>query len=103
MMNSVLTESPKDDATGEFAVPTAPRRPRVSVTFGARTDVGKVRERNEDQFLIAKLAKSMRICGSSLPEPQLTRFSDEEGYLLIVADGMGGVAGGEQASATAVR
>ena len=45
----------------------------------------------------------MRICGSSLPEPQLTRFSDEEGYLMIVADGMGGVAGGEEASAMAVR
>ena len=75
----------------------------MSVAFGARTDTGKVRERNEDHFLIAKLAKSMRICGSSLAEPQITRFSDEEGYLMIVADGMGGVAGGEEAIAMAVR
>ena len=70
---------------------------------GPTLDAGKVRERNEDQFLIAKLAKSMRICGSSLPEPRATRFSDEEGYLMVVADGMGGVAGGEEASAMAVR
>ena len=103
MMSSVLIEPPKDDPTGEFPMPNARRAHRVSVAFGARTDPGKVRERNEDHFLIAKLAKSMRICGSSLPEPQITRFSDEEGYLMIVADGMGGVAGGEEASAMAVR
>src|SRR3954470_10015874 len=103
MMNRALIEPTKDDPTGEFPVLSGRRARRVGVTFGARTDAGRVRERNEDQFLIAKLAKSMRICGSSLPEPQITRFSDEEGYLMIVADGMGGVAGGEQASAMAVR
>ena len=103
MPSSALIEPPKDDPTGEFPMQAARRTSRVSVTVGARTDAGKVRARNEDQFLIAKLAKSMRICGSSLPEPQLTRFSDEEGYLMIVADGMGGVAGGEEASAMAVR
>ena len=92
----------EDDPTGEY--PTlSPRRPWVNVEFGAHTDAGKVRDRNEDQFLIAKLAKSMRIWGSSLPEPQITRFSDEEGYLMIVADGMGGVAGGQEASEVAVR
>jgi serine/threonine protein phosphatase PrpC len=102
-MSSAVIEPTKDDPTGEFPVLGGRRRRHVRVMFGARTDPGRVRERNEDQFLIAKLAKSMRICGSSLPEPELTRFSDEEGYLVIVADGMGGVAGGEEASAMAVR
>jgi protein phosphatase len=102
-MSSALIEPTKDDSTDEFPVPNARKAHRVGVMFGARTDRGRVRERNEDQFLIAKLAKSMRICGSSLPEPQHTRFADEEGYLMIVADGMGGVAGGEEASAMAVR
>ena len=66
------------------------------------THPGKVRANNEDHFLVAKLAKSMRICQSSLPETASTRFSDEEGYLMIVADGMGGAAAGEMASALAV-
>src|SRR5258707_443054 len=85
----MLNERVEEDPTGEYPA-LSPRRPSVNVAFGAHTDAGKVRERNEDQFLVAKLAKSMRIWGSSLPEPETTRFSDEEGYLMIVADGMGG-------------
>jgi len=79
-------------------------RPRkVRVTFGARTDPGKVRTNNEDHFLVARLAKSMQICKSSLPDDGTCRFGDEEGYLMVVADGMGGATAGERASALAVR
>jgi protein phosphatase len=92
----------EEDTTGEY--PTIPiREAHVCVEFGGGTHPGLVRPRNEDQYLVAKLAKSMRICDSSLPESETTRFSDEEGYLMIVADGMGGVAGGQEASAMAVR
>jgi protein phosphatase len=101
-VSNILSELTQDDPTGEHPVISS-RRPRVNVSFSARTDPGKTRERNEDQYLVAKLAKSMRIWRSSLPEPELTRYSDEEGYLVIVADGMGGVAGGQEASAVAVR
>ncbi len=92
----------EEDPTGEY--PTIPeRRTRVHVTFAGGTHAGHARPRNEDQYLIAKLAKSMRICVSCLPESDTTRFSDEEGYLLIVADGMGGTAGGQEASTMAVQ
>ncbi len=92
----------QDDPTAECSI-IPERRPWVHVAFGGGTHPGHVRPRNEDQYLIAKLAKSMRICASSLPESERTRFSDEEGYLLIVADGMGGSAGGQEASTMAVQ
>ncbi len=78
------------------------RPPSVAVSFGALTDPGKVRDRNEDHYLIARLAKTMQICGTSLPSDGQSPFSEEEGYLVVVADGMGGAAAGERASALAV-
>jgi len=83
--------------------PAAPaRRPDVSVAIAAESDVGKVRAENQDQFLVAQLAKSIRIWKTSLPDHS-TRFSAEEGYLMVVADGMGGAAAGGLASDLAVR
>lgn len=76
---------------------------RVRLELGARTDAGKVRGNNEDHYLVARLAKSMTVCATSLPAGAgVTQFSGEEGYLMVVADGMGGAAAGECASATAV-
>lgn len=63
---------------------------------------GRVRQNNEDHFLIARLAKSMKVLQTNLAHAGATRFSDEDGYLLVVADGMGGAAAGERASALAV-
>jgi PPM family protein phosphatase len=77
-----------------------PHRPLSVRTFGL-TDPGLVRPSNEDQFLIAELTKSMKVLHASLPQPK-TQYSDERGYLFIVADGMGGHQAGEQASAMAV-
>ncbi len=93
-------------APGESTGPHIPREyrrpPRVAVSFGGLTHPGRVRDRNEDHFLIARLAKSMEITATSLPQDGQAPFSEEEGYLIVVADGMGGAAAGERASALAV-
>jgi serine/threonine protein phosphatase PrpC len=77
-----------------------PRRP-VAVTAFGMTDPGRVRPTNEDQFLCAELTKAMRVWHTTLSEPA-TQFGEERAHLFLVADGMGGHQGGEQASALAV-
>ncbi|MGI9472029.1 MAG: PP2C family protein-serine/threonine phosphatase [Rubripirellula sp.] len=76
---------------------------RGKVDCFGRTDVGCVRESNQDQFLIADLRKSIEIHHSSLGYDKQTQFSGgSRAKLFIVADGMGGYAGGERASWMAV-
>ncbi len=65
------------------------------------TDRGRVRPTNQDQFLIAQLNKSMRVSATSLPLNERL-FGAAQGEVLLVADGMGGHAAGEQASKIAI-
>jgi protein phosphatase len=68
------------------------------------THVGKVRQRNEDQFAIAQLTRSLQLEHTSLADVSpFDRFGQTAAYLFVVADGVGGVAGGELASGTAVQ
>ncbi|MFO0758935.1 MAG: PP2C family serine/threonine-protein phosphatase [Byssovorax sp.] len=76
-------------------------RYQLSVKSAGATDRGRVRETNQDQFLIAGLTSALRIEESSLPQAQIW-YANENGHLLVVADGMGGARGGEQASALVV-
>lgn len=92
----------KQTKSGELNLPPVSPGERLTVRSFGLTDQGCVRPNNEDQFLIAELAKTLQVHQSSLPEPQ-TRHSYEKGYLFLVADGMGGHQGGEKASALAVR
>ena len=73
----------------------------LSATAFGLTDPGKVRQSNEDQFLIAELSKRMQVWQTSLPEPQL-QVGEDRAHLFLVADGMGGHSAGERASTIAV-
>jgi len=67
------------------------------------SDVGKTREHNEDSFLIARLERSMRLLQSSRPVDDGTKVKGPpQGWLMMVADGMGGHAAGEVASAMTI-
>jgi serine/threonine protein phosphatase PrpC len=68
---------------------------RVSV-FG-KTDLGRTREHNEDTFLVADLST-----GNASLQPEVRSHEiGSRGSLFMVADGMGGAAAGELASAMA--
>src|SRR5436305_3228001 len=84
---------------GTIKVPNG--HPPLRVRSFGLTDPGKVRSTNEDQFLIASLHKSLHVQKTSLPQPKV-QHSRDQCHLFIVADGMGGHAAGEQASALAV-
>jgi protein phosphatase len=73
----------------------------LKVTSFGLTDRGRTRPVNEDQFLIAELAKALQVRQSSLNQPKV-QYSSGRGYLFAVADGMGGHAGGQRASALAI-
>ena len=79
--------SPNDASAGEVIVHV----------FG-RTDVGRTREHNEDAFVVADLTT-----GNATLQPEVRTHSvGPKGTLFMVADGMGGAAAGEIASAMAV-
>ncbi len=63
------------------------------------TNAGKVRKNNEDHYLICSLEKHMKVHSTSLKDlSHLPLKQDRLAYLLLVADGAGGHAAGEEAS-----
>lgn len=95
-MSSPQPESPLPDSV-PLAAP--PQPPHVR-SFG-RTDPGRVRPSNEDQFLIAQLARTLWVQQTSVPQSP-TQHGRGRGHIFLVADGMGGHEAGEVASALSV-
>ncbi len=73
-------------------------RGSIKVTVTGVTDVGRVRDHNEDNLLVADLTAEERPGSGQTISLQL----GDRGLLLAVADGMGGAASGEIASETDV-
>jgi PPM family protein phosphatase len=73
-------------------------RGEIRVRLFGRTDVGQIREHNEDNFLIGDLTRRSR----TLLEGDREQSVGEWGSVMGVCDGMGGAAAGEIASQLAV-
>ena len=73
------------------------------IDFYGVTHQGRVREDNQDHFLIASLHKRMDVHLTSLPDPGRAYAEAERlAYLAMVADGVGGGPQGETASRLAL-
>jgi PPM family protein phosphatase len=88
---------PASGSTKAEAPATEPSS-EVRVHLFARTDVGQVREHNEDNFLVADLTRRSR----GLLEANRATVIGHQGAVFAVCDGMGGAAAGEIASQLAV-
>jgi PPM family protein phosphatase len=98
-----MPQTTKDPPAAHDTLPFAP--PAAGQTLRVRawglTDAGRARVINEDQFLVAELVRTLRVCQTSLSQSG-EQSSRGRGHVLLVADGMGGHAAGEVASALSV-
>lgn len=74
----------------------------VGFSFSGLSHVGNVRKENQDHFLVTRRRKERTVLGSNLPGSFLEPYQDDA-YVMVVADGMGGQAFGELASLLALR
>lgn len=88
-------------SAGETKAPK-PQSSDVVATIGAVSHTGRVRSRNEDHYLVSRVSRHQEILQTNMPSDSLPPYTGEDGYLLIVADGMGGMAAGEVASRLAI-
>ena len=75
----------------------------VQVELAARSHPGNVRPNNEDHYLVVRIYRALQTVLTNLPEGVVPKQTEEAGYGMVVADGMGGMAAGEVASQLAIR
>ena len=83
----------------ETKTETPPVGSGVQLSVFGRTDVGLIREHNEDNFLVAHFEADLRT--NEMASPESFELSPR-GAVFLVCDGMGGAAAGEVASLMAV-
>jgi serine/threonine protein phosphatase PrpC len=90
-------------SSGAFVLGASDDQRRRIESFGI-SHVGKVREGNEDHFVIASLQRSLEIRQTNLEERSvLDPLCGPKAYLYAVADGVGGQEGGRLASGITIQ
>ena len=74
----------------------------LEVDLGAVSHQGHVRESNQDSYLVMKFGRSLENLMTNLDHDLVQQNYFMNGYGLLVADGMGGMAGGDVASRLAL-
>lgn len=84
--------------------PNPDRKPRDDeIDVHGLTHIGKVRDDNQDHFLLATIHKRVQVLATNLNEQQRLPLGDQRlAFLAMVADGVGGAESGAEASATAL-
>jgi protein phosphatase len=80
----------------------APAAALVRAEFGARSHRGRVRQGNDDHYLVVRLAQRIDTLVTSLSSVDLPHPLDEYAYAAVVADGIGRTGTGSLAARLAI-
>jgi serine/threonine protein phosphatase PrpC len=85
-------------------IATDDRKPRDDeIDIHGLTHVGKVRKDNQDHVLLATVNKQVNVLATNLgPQKHLPVGEQRVAFIVMVADGVGGLEGGAEACATAL-
>jgi protein phosphatase len=111
-MSRVSIDERATDAldTGEFIPRESPAskyfeaepRTRMRAEVAGKTHPGLVRPNNEDHYLAVRRTRSREILATSVPQ-EILESTEDNAYVMAVADGLGGQKFGELASLIAMR
>ncbi len=96
--DTVAIRSEQDFAEAFFAADT----PGWVIEFGAATDIGRRRTRNEDHFAVFRLRRGVELLTSNV-DPAYLQLAPSFSHSMVVADGIGGMNSGDVASRLALQ
>jgi protein phosphatase len=75
----------------------------VVVDAAACSDAGRVRDINEDYYMVCRIRRQLELLATNLPPSEVPNIVEWDGYIFAVADGLGGHSAGERASQLALK